>query len=103
MKKIRIVPPGYWRCSDCGEFNGVTEAKHLDWPPGFTNYDPERLESVTCRCHGPLCSQCKMNHVNGSGTNAYDEDTNTVGHWPWFAGMMPCFECRASEKSKAGS
>ena len=70
----------------------MTEAKHLD--SLRTDQNPEELVSVTCLCHGPLCCLCHKNRVHASGTNSYDEETNTIGHWAWFAGSIPCSVCR---------
>jgi len=29
----RSVPPGFGRCEICGEFNGTTQARYLNWEP----------------------------------------------------------------------
>jgi hypothetical protein len=115
-------PPGFERCPACGEFNGTTKARHLNWAPEPPEYygdvylpaearakvlelkqelaalrDPEEDITVRCLCQGTLCQKCGRNRVHRSGSNSYDERTNSVEHWPWFAGMLPCVECRDRE------
>ncbi len=89
------IPPGFERCPDCGEFNGTTEAKYLNWDEGHPALAPEPTASitVTCLCKGVPCRKCGKNLVHRSGTNEYTEATNTIGHWPWFASMIPCRQC----------
>lgn len=89
------TPPGFWQCEICDEYNGVTEAKHLVWGDRASLKDPEELVSVTCLCKGSKCRSCGENLVHGSGTNTYEEATNSIGHWPNFAGMIPCDDCKA--------
>lgn len=62
------IPIGFSRCKVCGEFNGTTKAKDLDWE-GFTNApDPEDEVSVSCLCQGVecrLCAEVTHNHPEG--------------------------------------
>lgn len=120
-----ILPPGFERCPDCGEFNGRTEARYLNWeleddfggesiPPDVvaqlrrlkaevaSTMDPHQVISVTCLCHGPLCKRCGVVRFHKPGSNSYDPETNRVEHWSWFAGMMPCAVCREQEERKCG-
>jgi len=30
------------------------------------------------------------------GSNSYDEETNTIGHWPYFSVLAPCAHCLAT-------
>ena len=100
----RSIPPGFSRCPECGEFNGQTLAKYLDWPFSMINPPPppDKMIGVSCLCNGILCGRCKKNKVHRPISNSYEEDTNTIGHWPYFTGMMPCRECRAKEKRRTG-
>jgi hypothetical protein len=63
----------------------------------------EELISVSCLCKGTMCRTCGKNLVHGSGTNSYDEETNTIGHWAWFAGMIPCARCRSRKAAEPGA
>ncbi len=113
------IPPGFERCTNCREFNGKTAARYLSWglPPDpleadssdselwdrlrdlksqvAATMDPDKIVSVTCLCHGPLCRRCGVVHVHKPGSNSYDLETNTIEHWPGFFGMIPCAACRA--------
>lgn len=119
----RRIPKEFIRCSDCGEFNGTTRARNLDWwtePPDsygdvefsteqkallkklrakiLATQDPDQELTVSCLCHGPLCKTCGVIRIHGPGTNSYDEETNSIGHWPWFSGMVPCQRCRDRQR-----
>lgn len=113
-----FIPPGFERCPQCGEFNGTTEARHLSWElpedpleaestdPEFWDWlreqkhqiaqaiDPEKIISVTCLCHGPLCRRCGVVRIHKPGSNSYESETNSIGHWPGFSGMAPCGACQ---------
>ena len=118
-----VIPPGFERCPDCGEFNGQTQARYLNWELAedvggepipaqvvahlrrlkadvASTLDPQRVISVRCLCHGPFCKRCGVVRVHQSGSNTYDPQTNRVEHWPWFAGMMPCAACREQDERK---
>jgi hypothetical protein len=89
-----LVPMGYVQCDVCGEFNGTTDARNLSW----NSSDPPTGEiSVTCLCHGIPCPKCKAKLVHRPITNSYDPDANKIWHSPYFAGLIPCSECRAKE------
>lgn len=113
------IPPGFEQCPVCGEFNGATKAKYLTWetepparvgavevPEGLRQFakkaradevssrDPERIVTVSCLCKGPLCKTCGVNRIHRPISNAYDRNSNTVGHWSHLIGMFPCRPCR---------
>jgi hypothetical protein len=124
MTMSTFVPPGFERCPDCGEYNGRTAARHLSWelpPDPFEDMsrevedwlrekkseiaqtmDPGQVISVTCLCHGPLCRRCGVTRMHKPGSNSYEPETNTIGHWPGICGMMPCEACREEMERKAG-
>jgi hypothetical protein len=86
------VPAGYVRCDVCNEYNGTTDASNLSWnssPP------PTGEIIVTCLCYGIPCPKCKAKLIHRPITNSYDPDANKIWHSPYFAGMIPCSECRA--------
>ena len=84
-----MTPPGFEECLECGQFNGETRGRFVS-----NGGDPDRVVRVTCRCHGTPCLGCGVHLVNKSGSNCYHPEDNTVWHYPWFAGMMPCRWCR---------
>ena len=90
-----MISPGFVQCEVCGEFNGSTESANLMWTGGSSD---SRRVSVTCLCRGIPCSRCKTHLIHRPGSNSYEPDTNSIGHWPYFAGMLPCEECRAAEQ-----
>ena len=116
------APTCFERCPECGEFNGATEARNLSWelPPDplddpapeawdwlrdkkseiARTMDPGQVISVTCLCHGPLCRYCGVTRIHRPGSNSYEPESNTIGHWPGFSGMMPCAACR-EERDRA--
>jgi hypothetical protein len=103
-QKGRSIPPGFSRCPQCGEFNGHTLAKHLNWPFSMIIPPPSPDETigVSCLCKGIPCRRCGKNKVHRPISNSYEEDTNTIGHWPYFTVMVPCRDCRAKEKQSKG-
>ena len=92
------IPPGFERCIVCGEFNGTTEARHLDWEGSLAPPPPDRPVSVTCLCHGIPCSRCNTHLIHRPISNSYDEGTNTIGHWFYLSGLAPCWACRLAEE-----
>lgn len=84
-----MTPPGFVQCPECGEHNGETLGRHL-----ANEGEPDRVVRVSCRCRGTLCTRCGVHRVNRSGSNRYHPEDNTVWHYPWFAGMVPCRRCR---------
>ena len=97
------IPPGFVKCEVCGEYNGSTSRENLDWfcPEGF---EPGEMTSVSCLCKGIPCPICKKNKVHRPCSNSYEEDTNHIGHWPYFTGQSGCWECvRKREQQKNAS
>jgi hypothetical protein len=88
------VPLGFEQCNICGEFNGITDASNLSWGDRFC---PTGEISVSCLCHGILCRSCGKNLIHRPISNSYHPDVNEVWPFPWFAGMIPCSECRAKK------
>jgi hypothetical protein len=86
------LPSGYVQCDVCGEFNGRTDPKNLSWGD---RYRPAGQISVTCLCHGIPCPRCKKTLIHRPVSNTYYPDVNEVWHWPYFAGLGGCTECRA--------
>ena len=93
----REVPPGFHRCQHCGECTGITKAKYLCWE--LPVLDPEEAISVRCLCEGIPCPRCGQRLVNRPISNTYYVATNSIEHWPWFSGMIPCYECKARERA----
>ena len=85
------LPAGFVRCNVCGEFNGSTDAKNLSGK----NYSRREKVSVTCLCHGVLCPRCKTTLIHRPVSNTYYPDGNEVWHWPYFAALAGCAECRS--------
>ena len=92
-------PEGIERCAVCGEFNGATEARNLTWSYSLRP-EPTEIVTVSCLCKGTPCTLCKKNLVHRSISNSYVEESNSIEHSAWFAGMIPCGPCRALETSK---
>ncbi len=97
-----MIPSGFERCPVCGEFNGETKAKNLSQGSATLVPNPESVVTVLCLCGGIPCPRCKKNKIHRPISNSYHEKTNTVGHWPYFAGMMVCRECRAETSQRSG-
>ena len=81
------------KCPTCGEYNGETRWENLTWLGPCHDGRPGDIVRVKCLCNGVLCRGCGKNKVHASGSNSYDKATNTIDHWPWFAGLAPCWEC----------
>lgn len=95
MKKI---PEGLIRCEVCGEYKGKTKSKYLNWnTPRIGDAEEEQI-GVSCLCDGISCSKCKKNKIHRPISNSYNEIDNSIGHWPSFSGMMPCYECKNINK-----
>lgn len=94
-----LIPPGLERCAICGEYNGTTRAKYLDWSGTAAPPDGEKEISVTCLCKGILCSRCKTNKIHRPTSNSYDPETNSIWHHAYFMAAAPCAECRAREQA----
>jgi hypothetical protein len=89
-------PPGFVRCNVCGEFNGSTDTMNLSWGD---HVRPAGKISVTCLCHGVLCPRCKTTLVHRPGSNTYYPEANEVWHWPYFAALAGCAECRSAGRT----
>lgn len=109
-----MIPPGFSRCLTCGEFNGSTESRNLNWsdendaqdliddfdmtPEELDDLkparDPSAIISVSCLCKGIPCRLCGQNLIHKSGSNTYEEKTNSVSHYFWLQGLVGCRECR---------
>jgi hypothetical protein len=93
MPKDRpLLPPGYIQCNVCGEFNGSTDAGNLSW--GDDVRTTGKI-SVTCLCHGVLCPRCKTTLIHRPVSNMYYPERNEIRHWPYFAALAGCAECRS--------
>ncbi len=91
----RPLPPGFVQCHACGEFNGTTDAKNL------TNHlDKAGQISVTCLCHGIPCPSCNTRLIHRPISNTYYPATNRIEHWPYFAGLANCDECRLNARNE---
>jgi len=90
------LPPGYAKCHVCGEFNGSTAAVNLSWGDHFR---PAGKISVTCLCHGVLCPRCKTTLIHRPVSNTYYPEANEVWHWPYFAALAGCAECRSAGRT----
>jgi hypothetical protein len=93
------IPEGLVQCPVCGEYNGSARAGDLNWEGSLHQHDPEERIGARCLCHGPLCKRCGQRRIHRPGSNSYDPETNTIGHWFVLMGMFPCSMCRALEKS----
>lgn len=94
------IPPGFTRCEMCGEFNGTTKAKYLDWA-GFTNVpDPEDEVSVGCLCRGVQCRLCGQIRIHRPLSRSYLEPVNMIVCWSVLTGLLPCAECRANQSGE---
>lgn len=83
-KGSRAIPPGFTHCATCGEFTGSTPGRDGDI-------------RVRCLCEGIPCPRCKINKIHRPISNSYDAETDTIEHWPYFSGMVPCQECKERE------
>lgn len=94
------IPEGFIKCEVCGEYNGATKMKNLNWGDSPTKSSSEEYISVSCLCYGIPCHKCKKNKINLPISNSYYPEDNTVWHHPSFTGMRACSECL--EKIKMG-
>lgn len=115
------IPKGLYKCEVCGEYKGKVLKRDLNWGDDdvdvvesikrVTGRDQNDLEkdlsairdaqrqseeitTVSCLCDGILCPRCKKNKIHRPISNSYDPESNTIGHWPYFTGMMGCEKCR---------
>jgi hypothetical protein len=94
------IPKGLVKCEVCGEYKGKAMKKDLNWHDSFDKESKERSEEyigVSCLCDGILCRRCMKNKIHRPVSNSYEEENNSIGHWPYFSGMMPCGECRKNK------
>ena len=97
---MKIIPEGLVRCEVCGEYRGKVMYKDLNWEGSFDKENKEKSEEclgVSCLCEGILCAKCKKNKIHRPISNSYNEEDNSIGHWPYFSGMRPCDECRKNK------
>jgi hypothetical protein len=95
---VPTIPDGYLQCNVCGEFNGSTDSRNLTWPEGHPAAGQVRQVSVTCLCHGIPCPRCKTRLIHRPISNTFYPESNSIGHTPYFGGMIPCAECRTKER-----
>ena len=96
-EQAKPIPPGLTRCTVCGEYRGSTLARHLNWNDPLDASELDEVIEVRCICEGIACRRCgKMMHRPTS--NYYDERDNAIWHVPYFRGMLPCRECRSTER-----
>ncbi len=93
------IPPGFVKCEVCGQYNGKTASLNLNWHV-TDGIGPDDMTSVTCICHGIPCRGCGVNKIPRPISNTYDEETNSIGHWPYFTSMMLCHECYQKEQKE---
>ena len=91
------IPDGLYRCEKCGEYKGRVMAKDLNWDDNAikeTKKESEEYIDVSCLCEGILYPKCKTNKIHRPISNSYYEESNTIGRWPYFTGMIGCEKCR---------
>ncbi len=105
------VPKGLTKCPVCGEYRGKVSGRDLtiDVEDLDLNYYLDRVEyelrmsyrddayTVSCLCDGIPCPRCHKNKIHRPISNSYNEKANTVEHWPYFSGQIPCGECRSKK------
>lgn len=92
------IPKGLVKCEVCGEYKGSVKENDLSWSDYSDKEsvnNSEEILGVSCLCDGILCPKCKKNKIHRPISNSYDETDNSIGHWPYFTGMMGCEECRS--------
>ena len=92
-----LIPEGLHKCETCGEYKEKVMEKDLNWDGSYDKTEAEKSEEylgVSCLCDGIVCPKCKKNKIHRPISNSYDPESNTIGHSPWFTGMMGCDECR---------
>ena len=95
------IPPGFRLCDECGEYTGTTQSKYLRWREFHPRLaTPEEPVSVRCLCEGILCKCCGKRFIHRPISNSYDSDDNSIWHWPWFTGMIPCEDCKKRDGQK---
>ena len=92
------IPEGLNKCPKCGEYHGQVKSRDLNWELPLIDEDPDRIIKVTCLCDGITCPKCNKNKIHRPISNSYDEESNTIGHWPYFSGLMHCDECKKGER-----
>ncbi|TAJ13521.1 hypothetical protein EPO56_03130 [Patescibacteria group bacterium] len=88
---------GLVKCEVCGEYKGKVQSKYLNWATPLEGDEGEEFIDVTCICEGIPCAKCKKNKIHRPISNSYNEEDNSISHAPYFAGMMPCSECKEKE------
>lgn len=94
---VSKIPEGLVKCEVCGEYKGKVMENDLNWQDGSDEAKREESKeyvTVSCLCDGIPCPKCKKNKIHKPVSNSYDAKTNTIGHAPYFSGMMGCEDCR---------
>lgn len=77
----------------------------MNWDDAFSKEEAEKSEeylTVSCFRDGILCPKCKKNKIHRPVSNSYDEESNTIEHLFYLAGMMGCSECREKRNVNSG-
>jgi hypothetical protein len=91
---VQGPPSGMKPCPVCGEYKGSIYAQELDWSGAALPPEPYTIITASCVCDGIPCPKCKKNKIHRPGSNSYSPRWNSIEHWPYFSGMVPCKECR---------
>lgn len=100
-QKISAKEHGLVKCDVCGEYKGNVKEKFLNRATPLEGDEGEEIIGVSCICDGIPCSKCKKNKIRRPISNSYDEEDNSISHTPYFAGMIPCHECKDKELHKS--
>jgi len=78
------LPPGLYRCEECGEIRGITLKPTYDREVG-----PAKS---TCLCDGLICPRCGGRGIHRPTSNLYHLDDGQFWHFPSFA--RSCALCK---------
>ncbi len=110
------VPKGLEKCPVCGEYKGTVKGSELSrfWEQDESvdddmkqfmeesyEEDRDKMLTVTCLCDGIPCQRCGKNKIHRPISNSYDEKSNTIEHWAFFCGQIPCWECKRKEQTRS--
>ena len=93
------IPEGFVKCQVCGEYNGETKKKNLNWGDSAIKVLGEEDISVSCLCQGIICRKCGKNKIHRPISNSYYQEDNSVWHHSYLSGMRFCDECREQRKN----
>jgi hypothetical protein len=80
------LPPGLYRCEECGEIRGTT------WGPCE---DGSVVHSKsTCICEGIVCRQCGQGRLHRPISDLYHLEDSHFWHFPYFTAAGGCDRCR---------